>query len=241
MAELWYYAEGVETRGPLSTGELIPMLGRIADPRRVMIWRQGFEDWKPVEDVLEIAQQVIRSAPVRGEPPSLSPVTGEPAVDAPDTKAVKNLKPKLTGLGGWLAIVVIGQIVGILRLLSAMAQYFATLDHQVLAEFPAIIWGEAALNAAVLCLAIYTTILLLRRSRPFPRFFTLQMIAIILMPFLDHLWAASMIWLWTGDPVSQLLTLDESETRQLIQAVVGAMVWIPYIRRSRRVRNTFTR
>src|SRR4051794_41586806 len=104
--------------------------------------------------------------------PHLSPVPGEPAVDAPDTKALKNLKPKLTGLGGWLAIVVIGQIVGILRQLSAMAQYFATLDHQVLAEFPAIIWGEAALNAAGARLAIYTIILIFRPLSALPRLFT---------------------------------------------------------------------
>jgi hypothetical protein len=41
MTDLSYYAEGEETRGPLSIGELVPLLARIADPRRVMIWRQN--------------------------------------------------------------------------------------------------------------------------------------------------------------------------------------------------------
>ena len=56
MTEFWYYAEGAETRGPLSLDELLPMLARIADPRQVMIWRHGFEDWKAVEEVRELAQ-----------------------------------------------------------------------------------------------------------------------------------------------------------------------------------------
>jgi hypothetical protein len=43
MTELWYYAEGEEARGPLSLSELVPLLARIADPRRVMVWRHGFE------------------------------------------------------------------------------------------------------------------------------------------------------------------------------------------------------
>jgi GYF domain 2 len=46
MTELWYYAEGEEARGPLSLPELVPLLSRIADPRRVMVWRHGFEEWK---------------------------------------------------------------------------------------------------------------------------------------------------------------------------------------------------
>jgi uncharacterized protein DUF4339 len=62
MTDLWYYAEGEKTRGPLSIDELIPMLIRISDPRRIMIWRHGFDDWKPVEEVREVAQQVIPAA-----------------------------------------------------------------------------------------------------------------------------------------------------------------------------------
>ena len=63
MTEPWYYAKGEETRGPLSIAELVPVLARIADPRRVMIWRHGFDDWKAVEGAREVAQQLFRPPP----------------------------------------------------------------------------------------------------------------------------------------------------------------------------------
>jgi len=54
MADLWFYAEGGQQRGPISISELLTLLARVADPRRVLVWRQGFENWKPVEEVHEI-------------------------------------------------------------------------------------------------------------------------------------------------------------------------------------------
>jgi hypothetical protein len=82
MTELWYYAEGEETRGPLSIAELVPVLARIADPRRMMIWRHGFDDWKAVENVREIAQQVFRPPPLKrasSPPPPLPQLMSTPS------------------------------------------------------------------------------------------------------------------------------------------------------------------
>ena len=88
MTDLWYYAEGEKTRGPLSIDELIPLLVRISDPRRIMIWRHGFDDWKPVEEVREVAQQVFRPPPLKPVPPPIPPASAplvrEPVVDAED-------------------------------------------------------------------------------------------------------------------------------------------------------------
>jgi hypothetical protein len=64
MTDLWYYAEGEQARGPLSLTELVPLLTRIPDPRRVMVWRQGFTDWKPLEQVREVAQEVFKPPPL---------------------------------------------------------------------------------------------------------------------------------------------------------------------------------
>jgi hypothetical protein len=241
MAELWYYAEGEETRGPLSIAELVPVLARIADPRRVMIWRHGFDDWKAVEDVREVAQQVFRPPPLkRAPPPPPLPAVREPTVDAEDAAHFKDVKPELTGIGGWLGLLAFGQIVGILRLIVSLGQYYTTLDAQVLAKFPTAIWGEAALNAAVVSLCVYSTVLLFRHSRKFPRFFIWQMIFVICMPLIDLLWVASMIALATARPIGDFLTIDPKEGGQIVAGVIGALIWIPYILRSRRVANTFT-
>src|SRR5258708_36961272 len=77
MTDLWYYAEGEKTRGPCSIDELIPLLIRISDPRRIMIWRHGFDDWKPVEEVREVAQKVFRPPPLKPGPPPIPPASAQ--------------------------------------------------------------------------------------------------------------------------------------------------------------------
>jgi hypothetical protein len=245
MTDLWYYAEGNETRGPLSITELVPLLVRVGDPRRVMIWRHGFEDWKAVEDVREVAQQLFRPPPLRSAPPavpmmSVARTVRGPVVDADDAAQFKSLKPQLTGIGGWLAFLAFGQVIGIARLLVSLGQYYTTMNSEVVSKFPTAIWGEAAMNSALIGLCIYATVLLFRHSRNFPRFFIAQIIIVILFPLADLLWVAFTISLATARPISDFLTLEPKEGGQIIAGVIGAIIWIPYILRSRRVANTFT-
>ena len=240
MTDLWYYDEGGRARGPLSHAELIPLLARIADPRRVLIWRDGFEDWKAVEDVHEVAQQLFPPPLLGSAPPPPPPAVREPVVDAGDAAEFKNVKPELTGIGGWLALLAFGQVVGILRLLASLGQYYPTIDDELWKRFSTALWGEAALNAAMVGLAVYTTVLLFQHSRHFPSFFIWQTIFVIVMPLVDLVWLASMFAFATNKPISEFLTLEAKEGARMLAAVVGAAIWIPYILRSRRVANTFT-
>jgi hypothetical protein len=238
MTQFWYYGEGGQARGPVPHAELIRLLARLADPRRVMIWRDGFEDWKAVEDVPEVAQQLFSPPPLGSAPP---PAVREPAVDASDAAEFKNVKPELTGIDGWLALVAFGQVVGILRLLVTMGQYYTTaISDEVWKRFPIALWGEAALNAAMVGLVVFTTVLLFQHSRRFPSFFIGQTIFAIVMPLVDIVWLALNFALATDKPISEFLTLEAKESMQTFAAVVGAAIWIPYVLRSRRVANTFT-
>jgi hypothetical protein len=237
MTHFWYYGEGGQARGPVSHAELIPLLARIADPRRVMIWRDGFEDWKAVEDVHEVAQQLFPPLLASAPPPAVR----EPVVDAGDAAEFKNVKPELTGIGGWLALLAFGQVVGILRLVVSLGQYYTTtINAELWKQFPTALWGEVALNAAMFGLVVWTTVLLFRYSRHFPSFFIWQTIFAIVMPLVDLVWLASIFALATDKPISEFLTLEAKEGIQLFGAVVGAAIWIPYVLRSRRVANTFT-
>src|SRR5258708_38658009 len=124
MTDLWYYAKGEKPAGQLSNDELIPLLVRISDPRCIMIWRHGFDDWKPVEEVREVAQQLFRPPPLKPRPlpipPGSAPLVREPVVDAEDAAHFKDVKPELTGLGGWVAPVGLWQGSGVLRFLYSL-------------------------------------------------------------------------------------------------------------------------
>jgi len=55
------------------------------------------------------------------------------------------------------------------------------------------------------------------------------------------LWAGFAIGMASGLPMRELMTFDAKEGGQLAAVVIGAAIWIPYILKSQRVRNTFTR
>jgi uncharacterized protein DUF2569/uncharacterized protein DUF4339 len=234
MTHFWYYGEGGQTRGPVPHADLIPLLARIADPRRVMIWRDGFDDWKAVEDVHEVAQQLF-SPPLLGSSPP--PVVREPAVDAAE---FKDVKPELSGIGGWLALVAFGQVAGILRLVVSLGQYYTTISDDLWKRFPVALLGEFVLNAAMIGLVVWTTVLLFQHSRRFPGFFIWQTFFSIVVPLVDLVWIASMFSLATDRPIAEFLIVETNEGMRMFASVVGAAIWIPYMLLSRRVANTFT-
>jgi Protein of unknown function (DUF2569)/GYF domain 2 len=239
MLEPWYYAEGEDTRGPISAVDLVALLSKIPDPRTVMIWRHGFEEWKPTDEVPEIARQVVRPPPLRPKVPPPSVGIREPAVDASDAAEFKDVRPVLSGLGGWLALLAFGEVAGLLRGLAAMGDYYNKADPTLWSRFPITMWGEAVLNGAAVLLNVYAVVLLFRRSRHFPRFFQYQFAATIFMPAVGLLWVASTISIAAGQPFLNFLTLDAKDGGQMIAGVIGAMIWLPYISRSRRAANTF--
>jgi hypothetical protein len=106
MSELWYYAEGDEPRGPLSLAQLVGILSQVSDPRKVMVWRADFDDWRPAETVRELADQLFRPPPLKPKTPQVSPAgpprMREPAVSAVEAAAFKGVKPEPAGIGGWL-------------------------------------------------------------------------------------------------------------------------------------------
>ena len=68
MSEFWYYAEGNDTRGPVVLDELIEILSHLPTSKEVFVWREGFDDWTAAENIHEIAEQLIRPAPLRRTP-----------------------------------------------------------------------------------------------------------------------------------------------------------------------------
>jgi hypothetical protein len=237
MADSWYYADGGQQRGPMTIAELLALLARIADPRRVMIRREDVEAWRPVEEVQEIAEQLFR--------PPLHPVPDapirEPAVLAEGAAAFTDVQPEMTGISGWLALLAFGQVMGIMRLVYSVGQYVQSIDDKVWTYFPTVIWSEILINAAMIGFAIWTTVLLFRRSHRFPSFFIVQMICALLLPLVDLLCVASFFSAALNRPFGDFFIIESRQIGQIIVGAISAVIWITYVLRSRRVANTFTK
>lgn len=235
MADLWFYAEGGQKRGPVPISELLRRLASIADSRRVLVWREGLDSWKPVAEVREISEQ-LRPLP---EPAPASDMR-EPTVPVEDAAAFKDVQPEMTGISGWLALLAFGQVMGILRLIFSVGQSLQSITDEVWTSFPTVIWSEMLLNAAMIGFAIWTTVLLFRHSHRFPAFFIVQMICAVLLPFVDLLCVASFFSAALNRPFSDFFIIEPRQIGQTAVGVVSATVWISYVLRSRRVANTFT-
>lgn len=230
MADLWYYAEDGQQLGPFSMAELLPLLADIPDPWRVMVWRHGSADWKPVAEVREIAEQLHRSPQDPAAPPVATPA--DPAVP---------LEPEMTGITGWLALLAIGQVLGIMRLVYNFGQSVQSIPDRLWTNFSTVIWSEMLISAALIGLALWTALLLFRHSRRFPAFFIMQMICAVLAPYVDLLCVASFFSAALARPFGEFFVVEARQIGQTIIGAVSAAVWITYVLRSRRVAATFTK
>jgi hypothetical protein len=220
MLAVWYYTEGGEPCGPLPLAELLPLLSQMADPQHVKVWRHGFDDWKPVGEVREVARHL-------------------PAVEG--ATEIKSIESGPSGIGGWLGLLAFGQVMGILRQIVAVGQYLQGISADIWMLFPIALWGEMVMYAALIGLSLYTTWLLFNHSRRFPGFFLAQMVCVIFFPVVDLFWVATIFSVSLDQPMSKFLTVEPREAGKMLVTAIVSLIWISYVLRSRRVANTFTK
>jgi GYF domain 2 len=64
MSELWYFAEGGETIGPIDLDALAQALKKKARPGDVLIWQEGYKDWVEAEAIPALDRFLVRPPPV---------------------------------------------------------------------------------------------------------------------------------------------------------------------------------
>jgi len=251
MDAIWYYAEGDKAVGPLSLPEMSAILSRVSDAGNVFVWRDGFPKWIKAENVPDLAPYAIKSAASPVSPPRrlqepkatvTSPAVfgGVHAQHEPSRK--KDGDP--IGIGGWLILVAIGQVVGPLRLIHSLfgyyvSTYYANLDRDLSMLYAITFFGETVLNMSVVAIVGCATYFFFTKSGLFPVFFVYECVAyIIRLPLLIALKEAT-LGAYTGEWIS--IALDRRLVGEWIATIILAAIWLPYIRLSKRVANTFRR
>jgi Protein of unknown function (DUF2569)/GYF domain 2 len=245
MSNVWYYAEGETSRGPMTLEELASVLSLVSQPNTVLVWRPGFESWQRAEDVKEVAASLFKP-PLKVE--ALRKPLQRISAATPHAYNTALAKPKpisdpnLNGIGGWLVLMALGQIFGPLRFFVSVGQYYSSLDSSLFQKFPVAFVGEALMNVALAVLYVYTAILFFRTSRRFPRFFVYEVFAAVFSMPLSAVWVAVTIGMVTGQPVGHLFqsAFEPREVGQAIAAAIVGSIWILYLFKSKRVANTFT-
>jgi hypothetical protein len=155
-----------------------------------------------------------------------------------------NESEKLQGLGGWLVLVGIGIVVSPLRIafivLILYVPIFTDGTWEALttagAENYHPLWaplliGELAFNSALVLASCYLAYLFFTKQKFFPQFFIGVVLASVVFIPLDA-WVTSFVL--TDVPV-----FDPETTMEFARTLVYAIVWIPYVLTSKRVKATF--
>ncbi|MEW6639131.1 MAG: DUF4339 domain-containing protein [Pseudomonadota bacterium] len=124
MAEIWYYAEQDETKGPLSLDELALALKRQPRADKVFVWREGYKDWVRAGDVPELSRFFVRPPPLRQTVPSPRP----PEFKPPTETATRGWKGWVANLVGAAIGLVLSKVFGMtfwLPALGILAAYWA--------------------------------------------------------------------------------------------------------------------
>jgi hypothetical protein len=142
---------------------------------------------------------------------------------------------ELTGLGGWLALLGFGLVVSTFRFLLQIGGALSSQDPKILAKYPSAMIPLLVIDVALLVFFIVVTTLFFNKSHNFPRAFIWLLVTSILEPLVGVAWLAL-----TMPAIFNVASLFEpKDVGQMIVAVIGAALWIPYVLKSKRVENTF--
>ena len=140
----------------------------------------------------------------------------------------------LVGFGGWLMLLAIGQTLSPFR---TVAELFSSSEgYQQLMPLPngpLAVYGEIVLLLAFAALQVVVVFAMFRRSPRFKQLFLYQWIAIPLVFVLDAAWISTVL----GAPMSKVLAGDALVAPTTSFVLTG--IWVAYVYRSVRVRNTF--
>lgn len=152
----------------------------------------------------------------------------------------------LEGLGGWLILVGLGLVIAPLRMLFEYVPLYVglfddgtfallstpgTADYNV--YFAPLIYAEIVINSALVCAWLVAGVLFFTRRRLFPR---LYVGILLITPIFITADAYAFLLVAPDEPV-----FDPATSLELMRAVIPALIWVPYMRVSKRVRATFVR
>lgn len=152
----------------------------------------------------------------------------------------------LRGLGGWLVLVGIGIVLSPIRLLVTYVPMYLPIFEdgtwEILttegSEAYHILWaplliGEIIFNACMIGIFIYLIYLFFSKHYMFPKIFIGVFVVTLIFIPLDA-WVVSLII--PNEPI-----FDPETAKEFGRSLVGALIWVPYMIVSKRVKATFAK
>lgn len=136
-----------------------------------------------------------------------------------------------SGINGWLLLPAIGVILSPIVQLITIIQSVQLLDDAAFVPGArGVLLSEIAGLTLIALSFVYVAIRFFQRKHDAPKLFIALLLITILFILLDSAVVSSTL---------SLPFMDASTGAALVRAVIGALIWVPYMLISARVRNTF--
>lgn len=155
-----------------------------------------------------------------------------------------NEQEELKGLGGWLILVGVGIIISPLRLAYGFGPMYYSIftdgTYEALTStgsgayhplWAPLLIGEAVYNSLMVVASVYLIYLFFAKHYLFPRVY-IGIVAISLVFIPLDAWLGSFVI--TDEPM-----FDANTTKEFARTLISALIWVPYMLVSRRVKATF--
>lgn len=148
------------------------------------------------------------------------------------------------GLGGWLILVGGGLIFGLIKLIVTLIAIYKPLmnDFELkelsdinspayIPNFSLLLYAEALVNTFIILLSVYLIYLYFKKKNTFPKYYIfITLFVIITIPIDAYL--TSIVF-----PEEDMF--DKDTVKSFFQSLFSGAIWIPYMVKSKRVKNTF--
>lgn len=144
---------------------------------------------------------------------------------------------KLTGINGWLAFFSLGQLLTVFILGYGIYELLSLYGSVVGTEYSSIINFEILANCIYLGLVLWTLSLIYKRKQLAIKVVTLLLSFAVFITFVDGVWAGNIQPEQTAGTEQAKETTSSNDAGRSLWA---ALIWIPYMHKSRRVKLTLT-
>lgn len=169
--------------------------------------------------------------------PSIQAVPSQASTTSPSVSQLK-------GLGGWLILVGFGLVFGALRLFGQSINIYKPYLNSDLLEqltnpssstfipnFIILFYAELMVLLFLISLTLYLIYLFFNKKKSFPKNYIFISLFVVLYIPVDAYLVSVVI------PSEKIL--NEELIKSFFQAMISGAIWIPYMLKSKRVRNTF--
>jgi len=153
-------------------------------------------------------------------------------------------KSELKGIGGWLIFIAIGVFLGPFIALgvdfTAYAPYFEGGDFwgsynyvsSTIPNFSILFWPETLYAIILDFFLFYLLYLFIKKNKFFPVLYIRIVYVQIIYVIIDF----GLVYLLLGD---EYFAIGALEARAIMQLLITLIIWVPYMHKSVRVKNTF--